>query len=66
MMLAGKSTLLDEVGGVTFAACSVLIILSVFVGIQEYRTALRQYETATQLSEFAFSSRRYYLPNSSI
>lgn len=35
----------------TFGACAVLILLSVFVGIQEYRASLAQYETARQLND---------------
>ncbi len=35
----------------TFLICAVLMLLSVFIGIQEYRNAVRQYETATQLVE---------------
>jgi ABC-type transport system involved in multi-copper enzyme maturation permease subunit len=35
----------------TFAVCSVLILLSVFVGVREYRTAVSQYEGAVQLAE---------------
>ncbi len=46
-----KAVLLSPKFAVTFAACSVLILASVFTGIQEYRTATRQYETATQLAE---------------
>jgi ABC-type transport system involved in multi-copper enzyme maturation permease subunit len=46
-----KAIILSPKFAVTFAACSVLIILSIFVGIQEYRAAVRQYETATQLAE---------------
>ena len=46
-----KAILLSPKFVVTFAACSLLIILSVFVGIQEYRAMVRQYETATQLAE---------------
>jgi ABC-type transport system involved in multi-copper enzyme maturation permease subunit len=32
-----------------FAVCSVLILLSVFTGVQEYKAAERQYQTATAL-----------------
>lgn len=46
-----KAILLSPKFVVTFAACSLLIILSVFVGIQEYRAMVRQHETATQLAE---------------
>ncbi|UCC43236.1 MAG: ABC transporter permease subunit [Candidatus Zixiibacteriota bacterium] len=35
----------------TFAVCSILMLLSVFTGVQEYGAAVRQYETSTQLSE---------------
>lgn len=34
-----------------FAACSILILLSVFVGIREYQAAVAQYEAATRLAE---------------
>lgn len=35
----------------TFAVCSLLILLSVYVGIREYRAAVAQYQTAVQLNE---------------
>ena len=31
----------------TFGVCSLLILLSVFIGINEYRGSVAQYETAT-------------------
>ncbi|MCH8264159.1 MAG: hypothetical protein IIC10_02075, partial [Proteobacteria bacterium] len=31
----------------TFGVCSLLILLSVFIGISEYRASVAQYETAT-------------------
>ncbi len=34
----------------TFIVCSVLLLLSVYVGIKEYRTSVAQYETAVQLA----------------
>ena len=46
-----KAILLSPKFAVTFAACSALIILSLGVGMQEYRAAVRQYETATQLAD---------------
>jgi ABC-type transport system involved in multi-copper enzyme maturation permease subunit len=46
-----KAILLSPKFAVTFGACSLLIILSVLIGIQEYRAAVRQHETATQLAE---------------
>ncbi len=33
----------------TFAVCSVLILVSVFIGVQEYRSSVRAYETANGL-----------------
>jgi len=33
----------------SFAVCSILILLSVYTGIQEYRTAVKQHDAATQL-----------------
>lgn len=33
----------------TFGVCSILILLSIFIGIQEYRGSVAQYETATEL-----------------
>jgi len=35
----------------TFSVCSVLILLSIFVGIKEYKAAVRQYEAANQLAD---------------
>lgn len=46
-----KSILLSPKFVATFGVCSLLIILSVFVGIQEYNNEMDQYETAVQLSE---------------
>lgn len=33
----------------SFAVCSILILLSVFTGVREYKAAVSQYETATSL-----------------
>jgi len=46
-----KSILLSPKFVATFATCASLILLSVFVGIQEYRAAVKQYDAATQLVE---------------
>lgn len=46
-----KAILLSPKFAVTFAACSALIVLSIGMGMQEYRAAARQYESATQLAE---------------
>ncbi len=35
----------------TFAVLSVLLLLSVYIGIQEYQEGVAQYETATNISE---------------
>ncbi len=35
----------------TFIVSSILILLSIFVGIQEYRTAVKQYETGSVLAD---------------
>lgn len=35
----------------TLAVCTILILLSVFVGIREYRAAVKQYEIARQLTD---------------
>ncbi|UCE04363.1 MAG: ABC transporter permease subunit [bacterium] len=44
-----KSIILGPKFVATFVVCSVLILLSVFIGIQEYRAAVRSYEAGTQL-----------------
>lgn len=46
-----KSILLGPKFGATFAVCSVLILLSIFIGIQDYKAGLRQYEAGTQLAD---------------
>jgi len=35
----------------TFAVCSLLMLLSVYIGIKEYNTAMTQYETLQALTE---------------
>ena len=35
----------------SFAVCSILILLSVFTGVREYQAAVRQHETASQLTD---------------
>ncbi|HTK83106.1 MAG TPA: ABC transporter permease subunit [Bacteroidota bacterium] len=44
-----KAIIMSPKFAATFAVCSLLMLLSVYVGIQEYRTSVQQYETATQL-----------------
>ena len=46
-----KSIILSPKFVATFGVCSLLILLSVFVGIQEYNNEIDQYNTAVQLSE---------------
>lgn len=46
-----KSILLSPKFVATFATCALLILLSVFVGIQEYHAAVKQYDAAVQLVE---------------
>jgi len=46
-----KNILLSPKFVTTFIVCSILILLSIFVGIQEYKTAVRQYETGSQLAD---------------
>ena len=46
-----KSILLSPKFFATFGVCALLILLSVFVGIQEYQNEVERYETALQLAE---------------
>ncbi|HEX9653447.1 MAG TPA: ABC transporter permease subunit [bacterium] len=46
-----KAILLSPKFVVTFSVCSLLILLSVFVGIQEYKAAVAQYDAVNQLAE---------------
>lgn len=46
-----KSILASPKFAATFGVCALLILLSVFVGIQEYRAAVRQYDAALQLTD---------------
>ncbi len=45
----------------TFSVCSILILLSIFVGIQEYRAAVKQYESAMQLTEQEMREQSSYM-----
>ena len=45
-----KAILASPKFAATFAVCSLLILLSIFIGIREYRTAVRQYDEALQLA----------------
>ena len=44
-----KSIVLSPKFAVTFGVFSVLLLLSVFIGIRDYQASVRQYESATQL-----------------
>jgi ABC-type transport system involved in multi-copper enzyme maturation permease subunit len=46
-----KSIILSPKFFATFAVCSILILLSVFIGIQEYRATVRSYEAGMQLTD---------------
>ncbi len=46
-----KAILLSPKFAATFAVASVLILLSVFIGIREYRAAVQGYEAALQLTD---------------
>jgi len=46
-----KNILLSPKFVATFAIASLLIILSIFIGINEYKTAVEQYEAGLQLAE---------------
>jgi len=46
-----KSILLGPKFVATFAVCSILILLSIFVGIQDYRAAAKQYQAGISLAE---------------
>ncbi|MDH3937006.1 MAG: ABC transporter permease subunit [candidate division Zixibacteria bacterium] len=46
-----RAVILSPKFAATFAVLSVLLLLSVYIGIQEYREGVKQYETATNLSD---------------
>jgi ABC-type transport system involved in multi-copper enzyme maturation permease subunit len=46
-----KSIILSPKFVATFGVCSLLMVLSLFIGIQEYNYSQRKYETAIQLTE---------------
>ena len=67
-----KAILLSPKFVATFGVCSLLILLSVFIGIQEHRAAVDQYETALQLADqevreatswWSVNNRVYRKPN---
>ncbi|HSR54060.1 MAG TPA: ABC transporter permease subunit [Acidobacteriota bacterium] len=54
-----KSIILSPKFVATFAACSILILLSVWVGIQDYQASVEQYEAALKLNQQALSERNW-------
>ena len=46
-----KSIILSPKFVATFAVCSILILLSVFIGVKEYNQYVKQYDAAKQLSD---------------
>ena len=46
-----KAIILSPKFVATFGVCSVLILLSVFIGIQEYKASVSEYETAIELAD---------------
>ena len=61
-----KSIILSPKFVATFAVCSVLILLSVFVGIKEYRQFTKQYEAAKQLADQRMQEQTNWLGLSTI
>jgi hypothetical protein len=45
-----KNILLSPKFAATFLVCSILILTSVFIGVQEYHTAVAQYEANQQIA----------------
>ena len=46
-----KSILLSPKFAATFGVCSLLLLLSVYIGINEYHASVRRYDTAGELIE---------------
>lgn len=46
-----RAILLSPKFTATFAVCSILLLLSVFTGVREYKAAVDQYESSVRLSE---------------
>ncbi len=55
-----KSILLSPRFFATFSVCSVLLVVSVLVGVWEYRSAVQQYEAGSSLSEQALQEAASY------
>ena len=46
-----KAIILSPKFTATFAVCALLMLLSVYIGISEYETAVKQYETVNELTQ---------------
>jgi ABC-type transport system involved in multi-copper enzyme maturation permease subunit len=46
-----KTIILSPKFTATFAVCALLMLLSVYIGIREYKTAVKQYETVNELTD---------------
>jgi ABC-type transport system involved in multi-copper enzyme maturation permease subunit len=56
-----KSILLSPKFAATFGTCSILILLSVFIGIQDYKSNVKQYEAAKQLVDNEMSQSNSWI-----
>jgi ABC-type transport system involved in multi-copper enzyme maturation permease subunit len=56
-----KAILVSPKFAATLAVCAMLILLSVFVGIQEYRTAARQHDAGLQLTDQTLRTRASWM-----
>ena len=46
-----RSTIRSPRFAATFGVCSLLVVMSVFLGVQEFKRSMRQYETSVKLTE---------------
>ncbi|TNE69982.1 DUF3526 domain-containing protein [bacterium] len=53
-----RALLLSPKFSLTLVACSVLILLSIYTGINEYKASMRLYETASQIESTNFQEAR--------
>ncbi len=56
-----KAIVLSPKFAATFGVCSLLILLSIFAGIQEYRAAVSQHEAALQLTDQSLRTRSSWM-----
>lgn len=55
-----KSILLSPKFVAIFAVCSILILLSIYIGIQDYKASLTHYETTNTLNDQEIKKQRYW------